>query len=91
MKELDEFCREQGDAVVSVAVHNHYSSGKAAEYAKDIEVPVAVDNGDEEIFKLTGGSMMLPRTVILNERGEVIYNAKGVLTKDRLEYLLVEN
>lgn len=45
---------------------------------------------DEEIFKLTGGSMMLPRTVILNERGEVIYNAKGVLTKDRLEYLLVE-
>ncbi|MBR5407775.1 MAG: redoxin family protein [Lachnospiraceae bacterium] len=91
LKELDEFCREQGDAVVSVAVHNHYSSGKAAEYAKDIEVPVAVDNGDEEIFKLTGGSMMLPRTVILNERGEVIYNAKGVLTKDRLEYLLVEN
>lgn len=34
---------------------------------------------------------MLPGTVILNERGEVIYNAKGVLTKDRLEYLLVEN
>lgn len=90
LKELDEFCREQGDKVASVAVHNHYSSGKAAEYAKDIEVPVAIDNNDEEIFKLTGGSMMLPRTIILNEQGEVIYNSKGLLTKAQLETFLMK-
>lgn len=85
LRELDAFCREQGDKVAAIAVHNHYGSGKAAEYAKDIDVPVAIDNGDEEIFRLTGGSMMLPRTVILNERGEVIYNSRGLLTGEQLE------
>ena len=88
LKELDAFCREQGDTVAAVAVHNHYSSGKAEEYAKDIDVPVAVDNGEEEIFKLTGGSMMVPRTIILNEQGEVVYNGKGLLTKEQLETFL---
>ena len=91
LRELDAFCREQGDKVAAVAVHNHYSSGKAAEYAKDIDIPVAIDNGDEEIFRLTGGSMMLPRTVILNGSGEVIYNSKGLLTREQLEDFLMKN
>ena len=50
LRELDAFCREQGDKVAAIAVHNHYGSGKAAEYAKDIDIPVAIDNGDEEII-----------------------------------------
>ncbi|MCR5790595.1 MAG: redoxin family protein, partial [Lachnospiraceae bacterium] len=87
LTEVNAFYKEYGDEAAVLAVHDHYTAGRASEVTEDMEVPVAVDNKEEEIFRLTGGSMMLPRTIIVSGDGEIIYNKKGLLTKEQLEQL----
>ena len=51
-------------------------------------LPFALDDEDEDtIFTIVNGSSTLPQTIVLNRRGEVIYNMVGSVTPAMLEAL----
>ena len=88
LNELNDLYSECKDSISVIAVQNHFGSKKVPDEIRDLDIPIATDNRDEEIYKLCGGSMAVPRTVILDRYGKVVYNRLGVLTKEELEDLL---
>ena len=55
---------------------------------KGITLPCAVDSMDDYLYTLCGASpSILPQTVILNRKGEIIYNQTGSMTRELLDEL----
>ena len=48
----------------------------------------AVDTEDGAVYSRVGGDALLPRTIILNARGEVTYNEAGSMSYEKLETLV---
>lgn len=89
-----EFYHEHGDDVAVLTCHSRYGehddvNEDVREFLKDKiwDTPVAVDDDDNGIFEKTGGSMTLPQTIVLNRKGEVIYNEIRSITPQMLEKL----
>ena len=57
------------------------------EFGKDWVMPFAVENDDEVIWDLVGGTTAMPQTIVLNRHGEVIFNQRGSVTAEMLEKL----
>ena len=52
---------------------------------KEITLPCAIDSMDDYLYGLAGASpSILPHTVILNRKGEIVYNQTGSMTKELL-------
>ena len=51
------------------------------------EMPFATDMDGDPVKKIVGGSDTLPQTVVLNRKGEVIYNSEKSVTPELLEAL----
>ena len=77
-----------GDVQV-LAIHSDLITDDPLEYLADLDynIAFAVDDQGGVITSL-GGSTMLPQTVVLNPRGEVVYNQVGSVTYDALEELV---
>ncbi len=92
VKELPHFDRLQrahpGDVAV-LAIHSDLVTDDVDAFLAgfDYGIGFAVDSGGEVIASL-GGSAMLPQTVVLNPRGEVVYNQVGSVTYEALEELV---
>ena len=54
----------------------------------DWNLTFAVDSDDDRVFSVVGGSSVLPQTIVLNARGEVVYNQIGSVTYEKLSELL---
>ena len=52
--------------------------------------PFAADTPDGALFKIVNGSMTLPQTIVLNRKGEVVYNQVGSVTPEMLDALYEE-
>ena len=50
-------------------------------------MPFATDTEEETVRTIVGGTGTLPQTVVLNRKGEVIYNNAGSVTPELLEAL----
>ena len=50
-------------------------------------ISFALDTEDDRIWGIVNGSSTLPQTIVLNRRGEVIYNQKGSVTPAMLAAL----
>ena len=50
-------------------------------------MPFTVDEDGEGVFRVTGGSNTLPQTIVLNRKGEVIYNEIRSVTPQMLTKL----
>ncbi|HAL59076.1 MAG TPA: hypothetical protein DCP64_06500, partial [Sarcina sp.] len=51
-------------------------------------LPFALDDEEEDtIFTIANGGSTLPQTIVLNRRGEVVYNRVGSVTPEMLEAL----
>ncbi len=92
VKELPYFealYREHADDVAMLAVHASVVTDDPAAYAADRgwTIPFAVDTNDDLVWEAVNGSSTLPQTVVLNRRGEVVYNQKGSVTPELLEAL----
>ena len=96
VQELPYFCQlvQEHPEVAVLAVHSSmvteddipgYLAGKNWE-----GLTFAVDTADEQVFRTVGGDNVLPRTIVLNSRGVVIYNQAGSVTYEKLEALLQE-
>ena len=57
------------------------------EHGSDWVMPFAVENDDEVIWDLVGGTTAMPQTIVLNRHGEVVYNQRGSVTPEMLETL----
>ena len=85
----DMYLAHQDDVVV-LAVHGFAQpkpTPKDFLADKDWVIKFAVDNKENEVFKIVNGSATLPQTIVLNRRGEVIYNQDGPVTPEALNAL----
>ncbi|MCR5089671.1 MAG: redoxin family protein [Oscillospiraceae bacterium] len=86
----DLYKAHEGD-IAMLALHSDIVDTDPAEYlseyGSDWEMSFAVENEDEEIWTLVDGTTAMPQTIVLNRRGEVIYNQRGSVTPEMLEAL----
>jgi len=94
VKELPEFSelyKEHRDDIGMLALHSDIVADDPAEYlaefGSDWAMPFAVETDDETIWDLVGGTTAMPQTIVLNRRGEIIYNQRGSVTREMLEEL----
>ncbi|MBQ3703897.1 MAG: redoxin family protein [Oscillospiraceae bacterium] len=94
VKELPHFAelyKAHEDDIAMLALHSDIVVDEPAEYlaefGRDWTMPFAVENDDEAIWELVGGTTAMPQTIVLNRRGEVIYNQRGSVTPEMLEAL----
>lgn len=80
--------QREGDTAV-LAVHSSLVTDDPAEYLADkgYAIAFATDGDDDAIFNIVGGSATLPQTIVLNRRGEVVYNQVGSVTPEMLDEL----
>ena len=86
---FDALYRAHKDDIAMLAVHSSLTTDDPAEYvaAKGWTIPFAVDTEDNLIWNAVNGSSALPQTLVLNRRGEVIYNQTGSVTAEKLAAL----
>lgn len=84
----DLYMAKEGD-IAMLAVHSSMVIKDPADFLADkgLNLPFAVDSEENLIWNITGGSSTLPQTIVLNRRGEVIYNQQGSVTPEMLEVL----
>ena len=94
VKELPHFSelykQHEGD-IAMLALHSDIIADDPQEYldafGRDWVMPFAVENEDEGIWNLVGGTTAMPQTIVLNRRGEVVYNQRGSVTPETLATL----
>lgn len=86
---FDALARQYPDDVAILAVHSSVMTEDPAAFleGRDWTIPFAVDTAEDLVWTLTDGSSVLPQTIVLNRRGEVIYNQKGSVTAEALAAL----
>ncbi len=89
--EIPYFCRlkEEHPDIHILAVHSSMVTEDVEAYLaeKDWDLDFALDE-DDSIMNIVAGEAVLPQTIVLNEKGEVIYNQTGSVTYELLEELL---
>ena len=73
-----------------LAIHHRAGAKKAEAFLADKgwdHLDFALDSKDKGLFTLLNASDAMPQTIVLNRRGEVIYNAQSPLDYEKLETL----
>ncbi len=85
---FDRLRREHSDVAV-LAVHSSLVTEDVETFLADRSwsIDFAIDS-DDAILNAINGSALLPQTVVLNRRGEVVYNQAGSVTYEKLLALL---
>ena len=83
---FDALYHEHEGDIAMLAVHSSMVVDDPEEYLADKgwTIPFAVDTEDSMVWNIVDGSSTLPQTIVLNRRGEVIYNQKGSVTPEML-------
>ncbi len=91
---FNAFCLAHAEDLAVIAVHSPFVIEDVGDYVKgrgwDFGFPLAVDTADRTVFDTVNGSTTLPQTVVLNRRGEVIFNRVGSVSPELLEQLYQE-
>ena len=94
LPEFESLLNEHEGEIAMLAVHSPMTGEEEPQdYVKskgwdDWKLSFALDDEeDETIFTIVNGSSTLPQTIVLNRRGEVIYNRVGSVTPEMLEAL----
>ena len=79
------------DDIAVIAVHPSLVLDDPEAYlaGRGFTIPFATDT-DDNVDRIVGGTGTLPQTVVLNRRGEVVYNRVGSVTLEMLEALFAE-
>ncbi len=88
---FSELYKEHGDDIAMVAVHSKLVTDDPVQFLadKDFSMPFATDT-DDAVMNIVGGTGTLPQTVVLNRKGEVVYNQAGSVTPEVLAALYDE-
>ncbi len=84
------YAAHEGD-IAMVAVHSRLVTADPAAFVADkgFAMPFATDT-DDAVNGIVGGTGTLPQTVVLNRKGEVVYNQIGSVTPEVLAALYDE-
>ncbi len=87
-----ELYEEHREDIVLLAVHPYLTTEDVSEYVKEKgwDIKVCVDDENDSIFRAVNGSTALPQTIVLNRKGEVIYNRVGSVSAEELKQLYEE-
>ena len=85
---VELYHQHEGD-IGMLAVHANLTTEDVSDFLdqKGWDIQFTVDDQDESLFRIVNGSLALPQTIVLNRRGEVIYNRTGSVTPQMLEEL----
>ncbi len=88
---FDALYRERSEEIAMLVVHPSLVLDDPEGYlaAQGYSFPAATDTADA-VNTVVGGTATLPQTVVLNRRGEVVYNQVGSVTAELLEALYRE-
>ena len=88
---FSELYRQHEGDIAMLAVHPSLVTDDPEEYLKDKDYPMpfATDTEDQ-VARVVGSSGVLPQTVVLNRRGEIIYNQVGSVTEEMLAALYAQ-
>ncbi len=93
MEEIPYFerLRQEHEEVRILALHASLVTEDVGAYLeeKGWDLDFALDDEDGSVFALLGGDALLPRTIVLDREGRVVYNQAGSVTYEKLEKLLV--
>ena len=87
---FQDFLKANEEDVSMIIIHASDPLEDVPEFLekKGITLPCTIDSMDDYLYSLSGASpSMLPHTVILNRKGEIIYNQSGSMSKELLEEL----
>ena len=84
------YAAHEGD-IAMIAVHSKLVTMDPVAFISDkgYAMPFATDT-DDAVTKIVGGTGTLPQTIVLNRKGEVIYNQIGSVTSEVLAALYEE-
>ena len=89
-----ETLQEEHPEITVLAVHNSFEANpKAADYVEEMgwgewKIHWTIDTQDNKILEKINGDNAMPRTVVLNKKGEVVFNEQRSVTLAGLEQLL---
>ena len=88
---FSELYRAHEGDIAMIAVHPSLITDDPEEYLADkgYLMPFATD-ADDRVCGLAGNTGVLPQTIVLNRKGEVIYNHTGSVTPEALEALFAQ-
>ena len=78
-----------GDLVV-LGIHHPTGAKKAEKFLSDKgwdHILFARDSAEKGLIEMMNGTEAMPRTLVLNKKGEVVYNAQAPVTYEQLEAL----
>ena len=81
----------KGDIAILV-IHSSMVMDDPAEYLADkgYAMSFATDDDDDTVAEIVGSTNTFPQTIVLNRRGEVVYNKIGSITPEMLSALYDE-
>ena len=86
---FNELCKAHGDDIAMIAIHPSMIVTDPEEFIGPygFMMPFATDGEDDPVKEIVGGSSTLPQTIVLNRRGEVVYNSEKSVSLELLEAL----
>ena len=90
LPEFEKLCEEHEGELVILAVHSSMTGDvEPQDYVVSKgwdkwDIDFTLDDDNDTIFGIVNGSTTLPQTIVLNRRGEVIYNMARSLTPEML-------
>ena len=83
--------QHEGD-IAMLVIHSSMVTDDPAEYLSDkgYAMPFATDDDDDTVAEIVGNTGTFPQTIVLNRRGEVVYNKVGSVTPEMLSALYDE-
>ena len=87
----DLYRAHEGD-IAMIVIHPSMTVTDPEAYLADfsLRMPCATDAEGDPVKEIVGGTAALPQTIVLNRRGEVVYNAVKSVTPEALEALYEE-
>ena len=88
---FNELYKEHEGDVSILCIHNFFITKDPEEFLSDFDYAMNfATDPDGSLFKIVNGGSTLPQTIVLNRRGEVIYNQVKSVTPEMLEALYQE-
>jgi len=86
---FDAIAQEHSDDLSIIAVHSSQAAKGVDDFLQDknYQILFAIDTADKTVWNIVNGSTTMPQTIVLNRRGEVIFNEKRSMTPEMLEQL----
>ena len=86
---FNELYQAHRDDIAMIAIHPSMTVEDPAEFIAPYGygMPFATDGEGDPVKETVGGTNTLPQTVVLNRKGEVIYNSEQSVTPELLEAL----